>query len=146
MSVWNDIRRRGIGADIKGEDFSQVYTGEKVEGTELYSDQYKDLDYTIYTNGQFPYIKIMADNNITAFSGYNLVVVYEDGKRYDFDRVVEGNKVGYMYFCNREDDYVEGEHDGKKYSLDMLKSMAEKFIDLIISKDDKYWDYVSKHD
>ena len=40
MSVWNDIRKRGIGGDIKGEDFSQVYTGEKSEGTELYSDQY----------------------------------------------------------------------------------------------------------
>ena len=140
MSVWADIRKRGNGGDIKGEEFSQIYTGEKVEGTKLYSDQYKEYEYTIYTNGQFPYIKIMTSNTISAFSGYNLVKVYDNGKAYEFDRVVEGNKVGYMYFCNGQDDYVEGEHDGQKYSLEMLKSMAVKFIDLIDDSERKFQD------
>lgn len=140
MSVWGDIRKQSNGTDIKGEDFSQVYTGEKIEDTELYSDQYKEYGYTIYTNGQFPYIKIMTNNTISVFSGYNLVKVYDNGKAYEFDRVVEGGDVGYLYFCNEKDDYVEGEHDGQKYSLDILKTMAVKFIDLIDDSERKFQD------
>lgn len=138
MSVWNDIRKRGNGADIKGEDFSLVYTGEKSESNELYSDQYRGYEYAIYTNGIYPYIKITTANTISAFSGYQLVKVYDNGKAYDFDRVVEGSNVGYVHFFNGQDDYVDGEHDGKKYSLNVLKSMAEKFIDLIDSSEKKF--------
>ena len=59
---------------------------------------------------------------------------------YDLERVVGNAKeVKFIYFCNHQDDYVEGEHNGKKYSVDFLKTIAEDIIDLI-QKSEKDWE------
>ena len=140
MSIWTDMQKRSSGEDIRIEDFRKIYNDENEEGTELYSDKYKDYEYTIYTNGKYPYIKISTKNDISTFSGYNLVKIYVDDKCYDLDRVVEGSIVGYIYFCNKQDDYVEGEHDGQKYSVSSLETIAKKIIDQICESERKYQD------
>lgn len=133
MSIWSDIHRKSNGDSISKEDFSQIYNPD-IEGDEvLDTDEYKGNQYMIYTTGSYPYIVIMMKQEISVFSGYQLVKLKRsDGKYYDMERVAADGKVGFTYFCNNKDDYVEDDHDGKKYGLSELKSMAEEFIDLIL--------------
>lgn len=132
MSIWADIHKRSTGLTISKEDFAQIYTGENKE-TELTSGEYKGNKYAVYTNGQYPYIAIVMGLEISVFSGYPIVKLkLKDGKYYNLDRVASKNDVTYMYTFNKDTDYVEGEHDGKKYSLEIIKSFIEEFIDCIL--------------
>jgi len=142
MSIWADIHQKSLGGNISKEDFSLIYTGEN-KSIELQSDEYKGNKYSIYTSGSYPYIKIIMNQQISVFSGYQLVKLRsDDGTYYDLDRVANGNEVGYAYFFNKDDDYVEGQHDGKKYSIEMIKTMTEKFIDLILESEKRLGDNI----
>ena len=42
MSIWGDIRKRGLGGDIKDEEFAIVYNDEATEDDPI---QLKECDY-----------------------------------------------------------------------------------------------------
>ena len=133
MSVWSDIQDRSAGNIISKEDMASVYPGKEAGHQTLDSGEYKKLNYTIKTNGEYPFITISTEQEISAFSGYQIIKLKdEDGKFYNLERIAKNNEVEFIYFCNQEKDYVAGVQDGIKYSVDMLRQMAEKFIDLIL--------------
>ena len=79
--------------------------------------------------------------DMSLFSGCGLVRIKRDNNEYfEIQRVVSGNTVNFIYFCNQKTDYIDGEQEGQKYSVDMLKSMAEEIIDLIQKAEKKYQD------
>ena len=140
MSVWTDIQKRSNGKYISKEDFNTVYTGGKE--AELESGTYKDVQYHISTCGTYPNIGIFINKPISAFAGADVVKLkLDDGKYYDLDRMISGSMAVYIYRFNKEDDYVLNEHDGQQYSVEMLKDIAQRFIEKLLESEnnlDKY--------
>ena len=138
MSIWSDIEDKNSRETISKEEFNIVYPGkDSVEQDhELSTGEYEKMKYTIYTNGQYPYISISTDLNISSkFSGCGLIKIDINNKTYDIQRITKGSGVYFVYFCNQETDYIDGEHDGKKYTVSLLHTMAEKIIDSIIQSE-----------
>jgi hypothetical protein len=121
---------RSLGDSIRMEDFSTVYTGgSKCE--QLYSGKYNGCEYTIHTTGKYPFIKIYSNRPTSVFSGYSLVILNDGDTQYDLTRLPEGSTTGYIYNCDNADDYVDGDHDGKKYTVGSLQNLVERLIDII---------------
>lgn len=139
MSVWSDIHKRSNGGTVSKENFLEIYNKDYEEdGAVLKSGTYKDTEYSIYTTGKYPFIKVTMEMMISVFSGYRVVkFLFDDGKYYEIDRITNGKETGFMYFFNKEDDYVEGEHDGKKHTLSELESIAKEIIDKILESEEK---------
>ena len=133
------MRKRSLGGDIKQEDFAVVYPGEEVATDNLEplaSDTYEECDYSVYTTGSYPWIHIVVTRPLSVFAGTRKVmVVTEDGEKYLLDREYSGSEAYYNLTLSRESDFVLGDHDGKKYTLEELKTLAEKIIDQIINSE-----------
>lgn len=135
MSIWSDIHKRSNGEISTKEDYSLIYYPATGMGMEIVgSGEYDGNKYEIFTNGTFPMIKIYMDFNISAFSGCQEVKLNRDdskGKYYTLDREIIGKNTVFTYYCDTVTDYTYGDDSGDKYTLDDLKVLAEKFIDLI---------------
>lgn len=139
MSVWSDIRKRGLGGDIKDEEFAIVYNDEATEDDpiQLKECDYKDGKYIIWTNGSYPYVSITINRPLSVFAGASTVKLEKpDGGWIDLQRLASGLQSVYTMKFNGEDDYVAGEHPGKNYSVDMLCDIAEHIFDQIIKCED----------
>ena len=90
-----------------------------------------DMIYKI-TAKDFPYIEIISKLYISIFSGSKQVILKDDKKTYELQRECMDNSTRFFYECNKEGDYIPDVQDGHLYSLDELKSLAEKLIDLIL--------------
>ena len=148
MSVWKDIYRRSSGEDLSKEDFNEIYYGDK-ENKELFRGEYKSSNYTIYTNGEHPWINVYMSIPISGLAGNDRIQIDgkdDDKKNYTLTRLWDSGKAVYIYTCNCDDDFIYGKQEGKKYSLETLKSMAEWFIDEIDRFERNFQDYCSKHD
>ena len=137
MSVWNDMRKRSLGGDLKQEDFTVVYPGENM-GEEildpLVSETYEECDYSIFTTGTYPWIHIVVARPLSVFAGTHRVkLVTNDGEEYLLDREYSGSEAYYNLTLAREGDFVLGDHDGKKYTIEELKTLAKKIIDQLIN-------------
>ena len=121
MSIWGDIHRRNSGEVIRTEDFTTVYPGKDSVDIDhqLDTGEYKDIKYTIYTNGQYPYISIsMMHLDMSLFSGCGLVRIKRDNNEYfEIQRVVSGNTVNFIYFCNQKTDYIDGRSESNTSEL-----------------------------
>ena len=135
MSVWSDIRKRGLGGDIKDEEFAEVYNDDATEADPilLKKSDYKDGEYSIWTYGSYPYVNIVINRPLSVFAGAQKVKLEKpDGGWIELERLASGIQSFYTMKFNGEDDFVDGEHPGKKYSVDMLSDIAEHIFDQII--------------
>ena len=129
MSIWSDMQDRSAGTSLSKEDYNLLYGGGDLRL--LHKDTYKDMIYEI-TAKDFPYIEIISKLYISIFSGSKQVILKDDKKTYELQRECMGNSTHFFYECNKEGDYIPDVQDGHLYSLDELKSLAEKLIDLIL--------------
>ena len=129
MSIWSDIEDRSAGISLSKEDYNLLYGGGVLK--QIHKDTYKDMIYEI-TAKDFPYIEIISKLYISIFSGSKQVILKDDKKTYELQRECMGNNTHFFYECNKEGDYIPDVQDGHLYSLDELKSLAEKLIDLIL--------------
>ena len=131
MSIWSDMEDRSAGISLSKEDYNLLYGGGVLK--QIHKDTYKDMIYEI-TAKDFPYIEIISKIGISIFSGSGQVILKDDKKTYELKRVpiFISNSIHFFYECNKEGDYIPNVQDGHLYSLDELKSLAEKLIDLIL--------------
>ena len=131
MSIWSDMEDRSTGISLSKEDYNLLYGGEDLRL--LHKDTYKDMIYEI-TAKDFPYIEIISKIGISIFSGSGQVILKDAKNTYELKRVpiFISNSIHFFYECNKEGDYIPDVQDGHLYSLDELKSLAEKLIDLIL--------------
>ena len=129
MSIWSDIEDRSAGISLSKEDYNLLYGGG--DSRQLHKDTYKNMTYVIAAK-DFPYIDIMSKLGISIFSGSSQVLLTDDGKAYELQREVMSSSVHFYYNCNKKGDYIPDVQDGHQYSLDELKSLAEKLIDLLL--------------
>lgn len=129
MSIWSDMEDRSAGISLSKEDYNLLYGGGDLR--QLHKDTYKDMRYKI-TAKDFPYIEIISKLYISIFSGSKQVILKDDKKTYELQRECMDNSTRFFYECNKEGDYIPNVQDGHLYSLDELKSLAEKLIDLIL--------------
>ena len=139
MSIWSDIEDRRAGISLSKEDYNLLYGGG--DSRQLHKDEYKNMTYEIAAK-DFPYIDIMSKLGISIFSGSSRVLLTDDGKAYELQREVRNNSVHFYYNCNKKGDHIPGVQDGHLYSLDELKSLAEKLIDLLLKAEDNLFDTV----
>ena len=137
MSIWSDIEDRSAGISLSKEDYNLLYGGG--DSRQLHKDEYKNMTYEIAAK-DFPYIDIMSKLGISIFSGSSRVLLTDDGKAYELQRKVMNSSVHFYYNCNKKGDHIPGVQDGHLYSLDELKSLAEKIIDLILKAEDNLFD------
>ena len=129
MSIWSDMEDRSAGISLSKEDYNLLYGGGVIK--QIHKDTYKDMIYEIRAR-KFPFIKIISKLYISIFSGSKQVILKDDKKTYELQRECVGNSTHFFYECNKEGDYIPDVQDGHLYSLDELKSLAEKLIDLIL--------------
>ena len=131
MSIWSDMEDRSAGISLSKEDYNLLYGGGVLK--QIHKDTYKDMIYEI-TAKDFPYIEIISKIGISIFSGSGQVILKDAKNTYELKRVpiFISNSIHFFYECNKEDDYIPDVQDGHLYSLDELKSLAEKLIDLIL--------------
>ena len=129
MSIWSDMEDRSVGISLSKEDYNLLYGGGVLK--QIHKDTYKDMIYKI-TAKDFPYIEIISKLYISIFSGSKQVILKDDKKTYELQRECMDNSTHFFYECNKEGDYIPDVQDGHLYSLDELKSLAEKLIDLIL--------------
>ena len=129
MSIWSDMEDRSAGISLSKEDYNLLYGGGVLK--QIHKDTYKDMIYEI-TAKDFPYIEIISKIGISIFSGSGQVILKDDKKTYELQRECMDNSTRFFYECNKEGDYIPDVQDGHLYSLDELKSLAEKLIDLIL--------------
>ena len=139
MSIWADIQDRSAGISLSKEDYNLLYGGG--DSRQLHKDEYKNMTYEIAAK-DFPYIDIMSKLGISIFSGSSRVLLTDDGKAYELQRKVMNSSVHFYYNCNKKGDHIPGVQDGHLYSLDELKSLAEKLIDLLLKAEDNLFDTV----
>ena len=139
MSIWSDIEDRSAGISLSKEDYNLLYGGG--DSRQLHKDEYKNMTYEIAAK-DFPYIDIMSKLGISIFSGSSRVLLTDDGNAYELQREVRNNSVHFYYNCNKKGDHIAGVQDGHLYSLDELKSLAEKLIDLLLKAEDNLFDTV----
>ena len=139
MSIWSDIQDRSAGISLSKEDYNLLYGGGELK--QLHKDTYKDMTYEIAAK-DFPYIEIISKLTISMFSGSSQVLLTDDGKAYELQRKVMNSSVHFYYNCNKKGDHIPGVQDGHLYSLDELKSLAEKLIDLLLKAEDNLFDTV----
>ena len=133
MSIWSDMEDRSAGISLSKEDYNLLYGGGDLR--QIHKDTYKDMIYEI-TAKDFPYIEIISKIGISIFSGSGQVILKDDKKTYELQRECMDNSTRFFYECNKEGDYIPDVQDGHLYSLDELKSLAEKLIDLILKAED----------
>ena len=129
MSIWSDMQDRSAGISLSKEDYNLLYGGGVFK--QIHKDTYKDMIYKI-TAKDFPYIEIISKLYISIFSGSKQVILKDDKKTYELQRECMDNSTRFFYECNKEGDYIPDVQDGHLYSLDELKDLAEKLIDLIL--------------
>ena len=131
MSIWSDMEDRSAGISLSKEDYNLLYGGGVLK--QIHKDTYKDMRYEI-TAKDFPYIEIISKIGISIFSGSGQVILKDAKNTYELKRVpiFISNSIHFFYECNKEGDYIPDVQDGHLYSLDELKSLAEKLIDLIL--------------
>ena len=131
MSIWSDMEDRSAGISLSKEDYNLLYGGGVLK--QIHKDTYKDMIYEI-TSKDFPYIEIISKIGISIFSGSGQVILKDTKNTYELKRVpiFISNSIHFFYECNKEGDYIPDVQDGHLYSLDELKSLAEKLIDLIL--------------
>ena len=139
MSIWSDIEDRSAGISLSKEDYNLLYGGG--DSRQLHKDEYKNMTYEIAAK-DFPYIEIISKIGISIFSGSSRVLLTDDGKAYELQREVMNSSVHFYYNCNKKGDHIPGVQDGHLYSLDELKSLAEKLIDLLLKAEDNLFDTV----
>ena len=139
MSIWSDMEDRSAGISLSKEDYNLLYGGGELR--QLHKDEYKNMTYEIAAK-DFPYIDIMSKLGISIFSGSSRVLLTDDGKAYELQRKVMNSSVHFYYNCNKKADHIPGVQDGHLYSLDELKSLAEKLIDLLLKAEDNLFDTV----
>ena len=131
MSIWSDMEDRSTGISLSKEDYNLLYGGGDLR--QIHKDTYKNMKYEI-TAKDFPYIEIISKIGISIFSGSGQVILKDAKNTYELKRVpiFISNSIHFFYECNKEGDYIPDVQDGHLYSLDELKSLAEKLIDLIL--------------
>ena len=131
MSIWSDMQDRSAGISLSKEDYNLLYGGGDLR--HLHSGIYRNMNYEI-TAKDFPYIEIISKLYISIFSGSGQVILKDAKNTYELKRVpiFISNSIHFFYECNKEGDYIPDVQDGHLYSLDELKSLAEKLIDLIL--------------
>ena len=139
MSIWSDMQDRSAGISLSKEDYNLLYGGGNLR--QLHKDTYKDMTYKIGAK-DFPYIEIISKLGISIFGGSSQVLLTDDGKAYELQREVMSSSVHFYYNCNKKGDHIPGVQDGHLYSLDELKSLAEKLIDLLLKAEDNLFDTV----
>ena len=139
MSIWSDMEDRSAGISLSKEDYNLLYGGGVLK--QIHKDTYKDMRYKI-TAKDFPYIEIISKLYISIFSGSKQVILKDDKKTYELQRECMDNSTRFFYECNKEGDYIPDVQDVHLYSLDELKSLAEKLIDLLLKAEDNLFDTV----
>ena len=133
MSIWSDIEDRSSGV-LRTEDFKMIYPGKLSDKNLLESGDHKDGDYMIFTAGQYPYITVRISIGLSVFAGAGTVKIHtKDGENLELKRTTaKGGYSVYTLELNRDKDFVLDDHDGKQYSLDMLRELAKNVIDQIL--------------
>ena len=133
MSIWSDIEDRSSGV-LRTEDFKMIYPGKLPDKNLLESGDHKDGDYMIFTAGQYPYITVRIGIGLSVFAGAGTVKIHtKDGENLELKRTTaKGGYSVYTLELNRDKDVVLDDHDGKQYSLDMLRELAKNVIDQIL--------------
>ena len=129
MSIWSDMQDRSAGTSLSKEDYNLLYGGGELK--QLHKDTYKNMTYEIAAK-DFPYIEIISKLTISIFSGSVQVILKDEKKTYELQRQPMSNSIHFYYNCNKKGDYIPDVQDGHQYSLDELKSLAEKLIDLLL--------------
>ena len=131
MSIWSDMQDRSAGISLSKEDYNLLYGGGVLK--QIHKDTYKNMRYEIIAR-KFPCIEIISKLDISIFSGSGQVILKDAKNTYELKRVpiFISNSIHFFYECNKEGDYIPDVQDGHLYSLDELKSLAEKLIDLIL--------------
>lgn len=136
MSIWGDIRKRAEGRDITQEEFVSIYTG-KSKTEPITSGDHKSCQYTVWTCGRYPFITMDIHRSMSAFAGAGgIEVETPEGEKFNLDRKSDGSKSTYTYDFDKDDDYVLGEHKGKKHTVQELEDIAKLLIDLILKSED----------
>ena len=133
MSIWSDIEDRSSGV-LRTEDFKMIDPGKLPDKNLLESGDHKDGDYMIFTAGQYPYITVRIGIGLSVFAGAGTVKIHtKDGENLELKRTTaKGGYSVYTLELNRDKDFVLDDHDGKQYSLDMLRELAKNIIDQIL--------------
>lgn len=133
MSIWSDIQDRSAGT-LRKEEFNKIYPGKLPDKNLLDSGDYKDGDYMIFTSGQYPYITVRISMELSVFAGAGSIKIHtKDGDDVELKRTTaKGCYSVYTLELNRDEDFVLDEHDGKQYSLEMLRELAKDLIDQIL--------------
>ena len=129
MSIWSDMQDRSAGISLSKEDYNLLYGGGVLK--QIHKDTYKDMRYEIIAR-KFPSIEIISKLDISIFSGSRQVILCDEKKTYELEREYMFNSVHFFYECNKKGDYIPDVQDGHLYSIDELKNLAEKLIDLIL--------------
>ncbi len=129
MSIWSDMQDRSAGISLSKEDYNLLYGGGDLR--QLHKDTYKNMTYEIAAK-DFPYIEIISKFTISIFSGSVQVILKDEKKTYELQRQPMSSSIHFYYNCNKKGDYIPDVQDGHQYSLDELKSLAEKLIDLLL--------------
>ena len=139
MSIWSDMQDRSAGISLSKEDYNLLYGGEVLN--QIHKDTYKDMRYEIIAR-KFPCIEIISKLDISIFSGSKQVIICDGKNTYELERDYMFNSVHFFYECNKKGDYIPDVHDGHLYSIDELKSLAEKLIDLILEAESNLFNEV----
>ena len=139
MSIWANIRRKSLGQELSEEELSLIYPNDN-RTTVLYDEESNGNEFSIRTEGTYPFIRIQTKNRknpISVFSGRDNVTLEIDGKEYVLEIFDLGSPEGliYKYSFNKEDDLVLGEHAGKAHSMDEMKELARLFIEKILKEE-----------
>ena len=148
MSVWGGMLNRSTGDALSKEEITKIYYGNnsaKKPIVTVEENEYHGYKYMIYTCGDYPVLDIRVKNSISAFSGYNLVVLkFDDGDKYELERMfLNGNETKFLYRFNKHGDFIYGgDESGHKYSVQEVEKYAEMFIDKIIDCENDFINHI----
>ena len=168
MTYWSKMNKRSKGLDTRIEDRPKLYD---TDYGVVKTGDYKDFFYEIGTTGKYPFIRMTTGITLAGFYGYGSIVlrmtnglmeinryphpfdhlpgddIKSPGKEWkDSPVYTDGPTVTFVYQFNKDGDYVEGGHSGKKYRFADLEKLVLNVMDNLLKFNSEQLDKRSKEE
>lgn len=135
MTIFGEMIKRSYKEDtLKKEDFCQIYfeNGEplKIDGV------YKDIPYSISSNGEYPDIDIAFPYTVSTFTGLKKIELYNrNKKKIEFYRHIAFRIIYCTHSYSDLGDYIHNKRPGHKYTIEELEADCKSAIDDYLESD-----------
>lgn len=133
MSLWGNMMDRSSGIVPRKEDFAAIYG---CDSGCVQTGEYKDFQWKVMTNGNFPTIEIQCNEDQVLNKNFNTwIIKLDDSKIFFILHENHIHKSKFYYEFNKEGDYqYDINKEGKIYDVEELIEFSKKIIDKIIER------------